>query len=147
MSEGPGINSKAVEDDLKLLADLIRDGELWSVDPSTLTRLLNALCIAKTGTSSCALHIVQGLVVNHEQMVRHLTKLDAANGRTQRWFIAFAVLSLAGLSVQIYRDLTAERIVVVSSTPSQPRLPDDTNDETAASKVDPTKPAPARPRE
>ena len=100
MSEGPGINSSEVERDLKTLADLIRDGKLWSVDPPTLTRLLNALCIARTGDTTNALHIVQGLVVNHEQMARHITKLDASNRRVQRWVIALAVAALVAAGVQ-----------------------------------------------
>ena len=101
-NKGPGINSPEVEQDLKTLADLIRDGGLGSIDPTTLTRLLNALCIARTGDTTNALHIVQGLVVNHEQMARHITKLDTANGETQKWFIRLAIASLIGTAVQAF---------------------------------------------
>ena len=146
MSEGPGINSSEVERDLKTLADLIREGKLGSVDPEVLTRLLNALCIARTGASTNALHIVQGLVVNHEQMVRHLTKLDVANGKTQKWFMVLAVASLIASGVSIVQSLIPKSVEVPTLQDARPAVQSDTQKHDATSKVDPSKSAPPIPK-
>ena len=146
MSEGPGINSSEVERDLKTLADLIRGGKLGSVDPEVLTRLLNVLCIARTGASTNALHIVQGLVVNHEQMVRHITKLDAANGKTQRWFMALAIALLMASGVSIVQNLIPKSVDVPALQDSRVTVQPDTQKHDAASKVDPAKTTPPLPK-
>jgi 3-deoxy-D-arabino-heptulosonate 7-phosphate (DAHP) synthase len=84
--------------------------------------------------------------LTHVQMRGHLTKLDAANARTQKWFMVLAVASLIGTVVQA---LVAAAFYFghpsVSRSDEQASskaVQCDTQQHDAASKVDPTKSTP-----
>jgi len=80
----------------------IKNDTLKDASPELLRSYLSALCSSRTAGSTNALHVVQGLAVNHEFLVRHITKLDTANGETQKWFIRLAIASLIGTAVQAF---------------------------------------------
>ena len=44
--------------------------------------------------------ILRILAINHVQMARHITNLDAANGRTQRWVIRLSIAALIAGGLQ-----------------------------------------------
>jgi hypothetical protein len=56
--------------------------------------------------------ILRILAMSHVQMKGHITKLDAANGKTQRWFMALAIASLTASGVSIVQNLIQKSVDV-----------------------------------
>jgi hypothetical protein len=75
-------------------------------------------------------------------MKGHITKLDAANGKTQRWFMALAIASLIASGVSIVQSLIPKSVDVPALQDSRPTVQPDTQKHDATSKVDPAKTIP-----
>ena len=86
--------------------------------------------------------ILRILAMSHVQMKGHITKLDAANGKTQRWFMALAIASLIASGVSIVQSLIPKSVDVPALQDSRPTVQPDTQKHDATSKVDPAKTIP-----
>jgi hypothetical protein len=122
----------------KIVADSFICGAYLNYDPGTLNEFLRILATHHHSSTTSGTHTVQGIAISHAILSAHITKLDAANGRLQKWVIAMAAASLLAAGVQVFCAVRAELRLVDGLKPSvsaqgYPRLPDDTEKEAAPS--------------
>ena len=101
-----------------------RMGKVLSDDNETLLSHLSGLSnLTNINTGTQHRDIIRGITINHILLQRHVDSLNKQNSKTQRWFMAFAVISAIGAVAPYLMPPATTPVQAVIAQPSHIQQP------------------------